>query len=209
LKRRLGARHVAPLYGSVDPDVHHPVRSTAQHRNDFSYLGTYAADRQALLEQLFIEPARRRPSTTFALAGSQYPADFPWTNNILYFSHMPPDQHPSLFCSSGLTLNITRAAMAAVGYCPSGRLFEASACGAAVVSDWWEGLDRFFAPGREVLIAQHTSDVLAALDLGDQERRRIGHAARERTLACHTATTRARELELLLEPSWCEETGAA
>jgi spore maturation protein CgeB len=209
LKERLGARQVAPLYGSVDPDVHHPVSPTAQHRNDLSYLGTYAADRQPLLERLFIDPARQRPLTCFALAGSQYPADFPWTENILYFSHMPPHDHPSLFCSSGLTLNITRAAMAAVGYCPSGRLFEASACGAAVVSDWWEGLDRFFEPGREVLIAQDTPDVLTALDLGDDERQRIGTAGRERTLACHTATTRARELELLLEPSWCEETGAA
>jgi spore maturation protein CgeB len=209
LKKRLGARHVAPLYGSVDPEVHHPVPPTAPHRNDLSYLGTYAADRQPLLERLFVDPARQRPSTCFALAGSQYPADFPWTENILYFSHMPPHDHPSLFCSSGLTLNITRAAMAAVGYCPSGRLFEASACGAAVVSDGWEGLDWFFEPGREVLIAQDTPDVLAALDLSDVERQRIGNAARARTLACHTAMMRARELELLLEPSWCEETGAA
>jgi spore maturation protein CgeB len=209
LKRHLGARHVAPLYGSVDPEVHHPVSRTPQHRNALSYLGTYAADRQPLLERLFIAAARQRPSTCFALAGSQYPGDFPWTANMLYFSHMPPRDHPSLFCSSGLTLNITRAAMAAVGYCPSGRLFEASACGTAVVSDWWEGLDSFFEPGREVLIVRDTADVLAALDLSDDERYRIGNAARERTLACHTATVRARELELLLEASWCEQTGAA
>jgi spore maturation protein CgeB len=209
LKTRLGARCVAPLYGSVDPDVHHPVPPTAQRRNDLSYLGTYAADRQPLLERLFLDPARQRRSTCFALAGSQYPAAFPWTDNILYFSHMPPHDHPSLFCSSGLTLNITRSAMAAVGYCPSGRLFEASACATAVVSDWWEGLDSFFEPGCEVLIARDTADVLAALDLSVDQRYRIGHAGRERTLACHTATARARELELLLEPSWCEQTGAA
>jgi spore maturation protein CgeB len=208
LKQRLGARVVAPLYGSVDPDVHRPVPPTTQHRNDLSYLGTYATDRQPLLERLFIAPAQQRPSRRFVLAGSQYPADFPWSDNIWYFSHVAPHEHPALFCSSGLTLNITRAAMAAVGYCPSGRLFEATACGAAVISDWWEGLDRFFEPGREVLIAHDTPDVLSAIDLSDRERRQIGDAGRARTLDCHTATVRARELERLLEPSF-QSTGAA
>ena len=55
--------------------------------------------------------------------------------------------------------------MAAIGYCPSGRLFEAAACGAPVLSDAWEGLDEFFAPGREILVAHDTDDVLAALEL--------------------------------------------
>ncbi len=205
IKTLLGARKVAPLYGSVNPDQHRPVAPSDAHRNDLSYLGTYAADRQAALEALFIRPAERRPDLLFALAGSQYPPDFPWRSNISYFWHLPPDQHPSLFCSSGLTLNITRAAMAASGYCPSGRLFEAAACGAAILSDWWEGLDQFFEPQQEVLIARSTEDVLAALELAATERRRMAAAARERTLACHTASTRARELERLLEPSCCDQ----
>lgn len=209
LRRRLGARVVAPLYGSADPDVHRPVPAAARHRNALSYLGTYAADRQRLLEDLFIAPARLRPERRFALAGSQYPDDFPWTANTFYFQHMPPPDHPSLFCSSSWTLNITRGAMAAVGHCPSGRLFEATACGTPVVTDWCEGLDEFFEPSREVLVARHTQDVLAALDLGDEERRRIGAAGRERTLDCHSSAVRARELERLLEPSWQSQAGAA
>jgi spore maturation protein CgeB len=209
LKQQTGARVVAPLYGSVDPDVHRPVEPHAGRSNDLSYLGTYAADRQDVLEQLFIAPARLRRDRRFALAGSQYPPDFPWTENILYFWHMPPSDHPSFFCSSGLTLNITRAAMAAIGYCPSGRLFEATACGVPVVSDWFEGLDQFFDPWREIVIARDTDDVLAALDLSDAERRRIGAAGRQRTLDCHTAAVRARELERLLEPSWCSQMGVA
>jgi spore maturation protein CgeB len=203
LRRRLGARAVAPLYGSVDPDVHRPVPPSDSYRNALSYLGTYAADRQAAVDRLFLEPARSRPDLTFALAGSQYPADFPWTANVRYFWHLPPDAHPSFFCSSGLTLNITRAAMAAAGHCPSGRLFEAAACGAAMVSDSWPGLEAFFEPGTEILLAADTADVLSALDLGDNERLRIGQRARERTLDCHTAAVRAKDLERLLEPSWC------
>jgi spore maturation protein CgeB len=209
LKQRLGARVVAPLYGSADPDVHRPVRPDAGRRHDLSYLGTFAADRQGQLEALFIEPARRRPERRFTLAGSQYPDDFPWTPNMFYLQHMPPPDHPSLFCSSSWTLNITRGAMAAVGHCPSGRLFEATACGTPVVTDWSEGLDSFFEPSREVLVARGTDDILAALDMPDEERRRIGIAGRERTLDCHTSAVRARELARLLESSACAEAEVA
>jgi spore maturation protein CgeB len=209
LKRRLGARVVAPLYGSVDPDVHRPVAPSPELHNDLSYLGTFAADRQEALERFFLTPSRLRPAQQFALAGSQYPADFPWQPNIRYFWHMPPPSHPAFFCSSKLTLNITRAAMAAIGHCPSGRLFEAAACGTAVVSDWWDGLAAFFDPAAEILVARDSDDVLAALELGDEERRRIGRAARDRTLAAHTADARAAELEAFLEPSWCAREGVA
>jgi spore maturation protein CgeB len=209
LQRATGARTVAPLYGSVDPDVHRPVAPVPERRNDLSYLGTYSRDRQDILERLFVLPARVRPERRFALAGSMYPPDFPWQHNMFYLAHMPPADHPAFFCSSGLTLNITRGPMAATGYCPSGRLFEATACGAAVISDWWQGLDGFFAPGSEILIARDTADVLDALELSDDERRRIAAAGRERTLACHTAPVRARELERVLEPSWCGRAGAA
>jgi spore maturation protein CgeB len=209
LKRRLGARAVAPLYGSVDPAVHHPVPANPDLANDLSYLGTYAADRQVALERFFITPSRLRPDQQFVLAGSQYPADFPWGPNIRYCWHMPPRSHPAFFCSSRLTLNLTRAAMAAIGHCPSGRLFEAAACGTPLISDWWQGLDAFFEPGSEILVARESKDVLAALELSDEECRRIGRAARERTLAAHTASARAAELEALLEPSWCRRAGVA
>jgi spore maturation protein CgeB len=209
LTRQTGARRVAPLYGSVDPAVHRPVPPVVRCRNDLSYLGTYSADRQTALEDLFIAPARLRREHCFALAGSQYPPDFPWTENMLYFRHMPPPDHPAFFCSSRLTLNVTRAPMAAIGYCPSGRLFEATACGAAVISDCWEGLDTFFTPGRELLVARDTGDVLAALELSETERQQICEAGRARTLACHTAKARAGELARMLEPGWSEQAGAA
>jgi spore maturation protein CgeB len=199
LRTRLGAKQVAPLYGSVDPDVHRRVPASEPLRSQLSYLGTYAADRQPQLEELFVEPARRRPDRKFVIGGSQYPLDFPWTPNIYYVSHMPPPQHPEFYCSSALTLNVTRAAMADMGYCPSGRLFEAAGCGTPIVSDSWEGLDAFFEPGREILLARTADDVLAALDLGAEELERIGCAACERTLSEHTAACRALDLERALE----------
>jgi spore maturation protein CgeB len=199
LRRRLGARSVAPLYGSVDPDVHRPVAPLERFRADLSYLGTFAADRQQALDELFLAPARERPGTRFLMGGACYPDGFPWTENLFFVRHLPPPEHAAFFSSCRLTLNVTRAAMAAMGHCPSGRLFEAAACGAPIASDVWDGLDAFFTPGCEILPVRDRRDVCDALDLSDSELRRVGDAARERALAEHTADRRAGELAGLLE----------
>ncbi|HVW93528.1 MAG TPA: glycosyltransferase [Devosia sp.] len=198
LQTVLGARRVAPLYGHVDPAVHRPGRARAAFAGDLSYIGTYAADRQAGVERFLVGPARQQPQRRFVIAGAQYPADFPWTSNIHFVRHLPPGDHPDFYASSRLTLNVTRRAMADYGWCPSGRLFEAAACGAAILTDTWDGLDHFFQLGGDLLPVKTTADVLAALELSDAELRRFGEAARERVLAEHTSDRRAGELEAIL-----------
>ncbi|QRN96182.1 glycosyltransferase [Archangium violaceum] len=199
LRRLFGARHAVPLYGSVDPRVHYPVPPKEHYQGHLSYLGTYAANRQQALERLFLEPARRMPERRFVIGGAQYPRDFAWTENLYFVQHLPPSEHPSFYCSSALTLNVTRAPMAARGWCPSGRLFEAAACGTPVLSDAWEGLESFFRPGEELLIAHSTEDALEALSLSPEELARMGRRARERALTEHTAERRAEELVVLLD----------
>ena len=194
LQDRLGARCVAPLYGHVDPDTHRPVASNETYRADLSYLGTYATDRQAALDALFVQPARQRPQQRFVMAGAQYPQDFPWTGNLFFVRHLPPSEHPAFFSSSRLTLNVTREAMAVMGWCPSGRLFEAAACGSALITDDWAGLETFFTPGQEIFVARGTADVVAALDQDDASIARTAKAARDRTLAEHTSERRAGDL---------------
>ncbi|HEX5998836.1 MAG TPA: glycosyltransferase [Hyphomicrobiaceae bacterium] len=194
LKRRLGAAFVAPLYGHVDPDVHHPTAPLPHYIADLSYLGTYAGDRQASLQALLITPAMRRPKRRFLIGGAEYPREFPWSSNIYFVRHLPPGEHAAFYSSSRLTLNITRAAMARMGWCPSGRLFEAAACGTALLSDRWEGLSAFYTEGSEILVAQSTEDAIAALDLSDAEIGRIARAGRERTLDEHTSGHRADQL---------------
>lgn len=199
LRALLGARRVAPLYGSVDPLQHHPAEERPEFAADLSYLGTYAADRQDALAALFLAAADARPDRTFLIGGAQYPVDFPWRPNIKFVRHVPPGDHPAFYASSPLTLNVTRAPMAALGHCPSARFFEAAACGAPVLSDVWEGIDTFFTPGQELLLARDHHDTLGALALGPEALHRIGLRARERALAEHTADHRAAELERLLE----------
>jgi spore maturation protein CgeB len=198
LKTDLGAKKVAPLYGSVDSEVHRRVPPKEAYHASLSYLGTYSQDRQCALHDLFIEPARRSPADRFVMGGAQYPAEFPWTQNIFFVQHLPPSEHPSFFSSSRLTLNVTRAAMRDMGWCPSGRLFEAAACGVPILTDSWNGIDEFFTPESEILIASSAEDVLAALELSDAQLCRIAHAARDRVLADHTGLQRAKQFEEII-----------
>jgi spore maturation protein CgeB len=195
LRNQLGARRAAPLYGHVDPDQHYRTAPNPQYVSDFSYLGTYAADRQNALDTFFVEAARLRPQSKFMIAGAQYPLDFPWTNNIYFVRHLAPSEHSAFFSSSAMTLNITRADMAANGWCPSGRLFEAGACATPIVSDWFDGLDHFLAPHSEILVVRAREDALAALDLDQATKQRIGRAARDRILSEHTSAIRLAEFE--------------
>lgn len=199
LQEELGAPRVAPLYGSVDPEVHRRVESRPRYEGDLSYLGTYSSDRQAALEELFVKPARLRSNLKFVMGGAQFPDEFPWTKNLHFVRHLPPAEHPAFFSSSRYTLNVTRGPMREFGWCPSGRLFEAAACGTPMISDAWEGLDQFFVPDEEIIVAHHAEHVLAALDRSPEEAQRMAERARERVLAAHTAARRAEELETALE----------
>jgi len=195
LSKLLGARKVIPLYGSVDPAVHHRVSAIDRFRADLSYMGTYADDRQPALQQLFLSPAKKLTHAKFMIAGALYPESFPWGQNIFYLPHVHPGEHPAFYSSSRMTLNVTRSSMSRSGYAPSGRLFEAAACGVPVLSDQGPGLEEFFEPGREILIARNSGEAMRALGLPDRELARIGEAARERVLSEHTADHRATVFE--------------
>ncbi|MDP9034178.1 MAG: glycosyltransferase [Myxococcota bacterium] len=194
LQSRLGARSPRPLYGSVDPGVHRPAAPSAAFEADLAYLGTYAADRRSALDELFVQPARRAPRRKFLLGGALYPDGFPDAANVRVLPHVPASDHGAFFSSCALSLNVTRGAMARWGWSPSGRLFEAAACGAPQITDVWDGLESFFRPGEEILLARSSSDVLAALELPRGDLERMARAARERVLTEHSASARAREL---------------
>lgn len=205
LEENWGARRAHPLYGCVDPEVHTRVAPRELLACKLSYMGTYAADRQQKLEELFLEPARRLSDSAFVLAGSLYPR-LSWPANVQRFEHVAPADHPALYSSSRATLNLTREGMAAHGgFCPSGRFFEAAACGTPILTDWFEGLDSFFAPGEEVFVVQTTDDVVAALRCPAVEFDRLAKRARQRTLQEHTGVNRARQLlDYLQEAKWAQ-----
>jgi spore maturation protein CgeB len=200
LETTFGVPLAVPLYCSVDPERHHPLPSNPHFACDLSYMGTYAADRQPKIEKMLCVPARSLPQKGFIVAGPQYPESMEWPTNVRRIMHLEPKYHAALYSSSRLTLNVTRRDMVMAGYSPSVRLFEAAACGAAIVSDNWPGLDGFFTSGREILLSGGSEDVLRYVSgYDDAELKTIGNAARERVLASHSNQTRALEFERAVE----------
>jgi spore maturation protein CgeB len=200
LEEEFGTRFAVPLYCSVDPEKHRELPAESQFACDLSYMGTYAADRQPKIDELLCAPARRLGGKKFIVAGPQYPSEIEWPENVQRIMHLDPRHHAGLYSSSRVTLNVTRREMVLAGYSPSVRLFEAAACGAAIASDNWPGLETFLAPAREILLPTGSDDVVRYLvDYDAAELRRIGRAARERVLASHTSDVRASEFELAVE----------
>lgn len=194
LENKFGSPAARPLYCSFDPEIYFP--NTSEKKWDLGYMGTYSDDRQPTVEELLIEPAQRASDFKFVVAGPQYPASIDWASNIERIEHLPPAEHTDFYNAQRFTLNVTRTDMIEAGYSPSVRLFEAAACGAPVISDYWEGLDTFFEFGKEILVAFNSDDVLKILnETSEAERRAIGERARERVLREHTAAHRAAELE--------------
>ena len=195
LEGTLGAAMARPLYCSADPDVYRPDPDAVPEW-DLGYLGTYSPDRQPMVEALLCQSALGWDAGRFVVAGPQYPSDIRWPGNVERIEHLPPDRHRAFYAAQRFTLNVTRADMIRCGYSPSVRLFEAACCGVPIISDWWAGLDAFFRPGEEILIAASAAQVLALLHTMPADRRRaIASAARARVLAAHTGDHRAAELE--------------
>src|SRR4051794_1763990 len=167
-------------YFLVDPHVF-PVVDVWEKR-DLAYLGTYSDDRQPTLEKLLVEPARRLPHLKFCVAGPQYPDSIDWPANVERIDHLPPAEHPEFYAASRYTLNVTRADMIAAGWSPSVRLFEAASCATPVISDKWDGIDSLFEPGREIILADTSQEVVERLS-ATADAARFGGAARERILA--------------------------
>ena len=197
-----GAPRAVPLYCSFDPEQYRRLPTNHTFACDLSYMGTYAPDRQPKLSELLCEAAERLTDRKFIVAGPQYPKAVCWPDNVRHIPHLSPVWHPEFYSSSRFTLNVTRRDMSIAGHSPSVRLFEAAACGAAIVSDNWPGLDDFFVPGKEILLPTGTDDMVRYLTgMSDSEIRRIGEGAQARVLAQHTSTRRAIELESEVERS--------
>ena len=193
----LGAARPHPFWCMVDETRYIPVATPP--RWDLGYLGTYSDDRQPAVDGLLLRSAAALPAASFVVAGPMYPDDLDWPPNVERIENVSPTEHPRFYSAQRFTLNVTRAEMVKAGWSPSVRLFEAAACGVPIVSDWWDGLDTFFEPDREILIAHGTDDVLRALTTTGEDRRcALAARARERVLREHTAGRRAAQLEQLV-----------
>ena len=196
--RALGARECVPVYNALDPETHHPVAPEARFESDLAFLGNRLPDREARVEEFFLRAAELAPARRFLLGGAGW-HDRPLPQNVTYLGHVGTADHNALNSTPLAVLNVLRETMAATGFSPATRVFEAAGAAACVVTDAWEGIELFLEPDEEVLVARDGVDVAAHVEgLTPERARTIGEAARRRVLAAHTYAHRAAQVEELL-----------
>jgi spore maturation protein CgeB len=186
-----------PIYNAVDPDTHHPVLPDLRFSADIALLANRLPDREQRVEDFFFDAATRLPQKKFLLGGAGWD-DNVNRANVRYIGHVPTADHNAFNCTPRAVLNINRESMAASGYSPPTRIFEAAGAGACVITDDWPGIDIFLKPGHEILAVRDGRDLAATLhDLGRDRAREIGMNALARIRAEHTYGDRAREVDQL------------
>jgi spore maturation protein CgeB len=194
----LGAGECVPVYNALDASTHHPVESDARFAADLAFLGNRLPDREGRVEEFFLRAASLAPERSFLLGGAGWDGK-PLPANVHYVGHVSTREHNAFNCTPLAVLNVLRESMAANGFSPATRVFEAAGAGACLISDAWDGIELFLEPGSEVLVAHDGAEVAELVRELDAERARaLGAAARERVLAEHTYDHRAAQVEELL-----------
>ncbi len=194
----LGAVHCEPVYNALDPETHHPVPVDPRFAADLGFLANRLPDREARVEEFFFRPARAMTERRFLLGGSGWEAPH-LPPNVRHIGHVFTNDHNAFNASPRALLNVARDSMAAMGYSPATRVFEAAGAAACLITDAWEGIELFLTPGEEILVARDGRDVIDILaQLSPERARAIGEAARSRVLGEHTYERRAAEVDAVL-----------
>jgi spore maturation protein CgeB len=196
--RALGARRCVPIYNALDPTTHHVVPVDHAFSGDLGFLGNRLPDREARVEEFFLKPAGLLPERRFTLGGAGW-EDKAMPANVRRLGHVYTPQHNAFNRSNLAVLNVARDSMAATGYSPATRVFEAAGAGACIITDAWEGIELFLEPGEEILLARDGKDVAGLLSVLTPERARsIGERALGRVLDQHTYASRAIAVDTIL-----------
>jgi spore maturation protein CgeB len=197
----LGAKSCTSIYNAFDPETHHKVNPEPKYACDLAFLGNRLPDRENRVDHFFFKVAQALPEKTFILGGSGW-EDKEMPTNVNYIGHVPTADHNALNCSAKAVLNISRDSMAAYGFSPATRVFEAAGAGACLISDAWEGISQFFEPGREILIAESPDHVIEYLKtFSNTDYQRLGENICARAFLEHTYAHRVDKLESLIQPN--------
>ncbi|MBI2755654.1 MAG: glycosyltransferase [Chloroflexi bacterium] len=193
---QLGARASYLVYNAVDLDEYYPVPPDPNRACDLLFMGNRMPDREQRVHDLFFSAARLAPDLRFVLGGEGWGDGVDLPPNVRWIGHVPTAEHRAWNCSARMVLNINREAMASYGFSPPTRVFEAAGCACCVITDAWEGVDTFFTPGEEILVASTARDVVDCLRATPSaSAAQIGRAARARVARDHTYDQRAAALE--------------
>jgi len=193
----LGARRAEPLFWAIDPELFAP--QPVEKEQDVFFYGYGDKFRREWMRELVGEPSRRLPDARFALGGEDFRGE---VGSAAVLGPIPYNVFPRAISAARINLNVTRRSHATVTASSTVRPFELAACGAAIVSNPHAGIERWFEPGRELLVVHDADQATEAYgdllaDPGQAEE--LGRRARERVLDEHTYAHRARRLLELLD----------
>jgi spore maturation protein CgeB len=195
---RRGAADCHPIYNALDPETHCPVEPDPGLACDLLFLGNRLPDREGRVDEFFLRAARLAPEFKFVLGGEGW-GDKTLPENVRWLGHVATSDHNRVNSSARMVLNINRESMAGVGFSPPTRIFEAAGAGACVITDAWQGIEVFFEPGAEILVAESAEDVVHYLRVVSREdAMHIGAAMRRRALRDHTYELRARQFDSIV-----------
>lgn len=195
---RLGARNCHPIYNALDPETHHPVSKDFSLECDLVLMANRLPDRESRVMKFFIKAAELAPELRLILGGEGW-GDKRLPANVRWIGHVGTGDHNRVNCSARMVLNLNRDSMAHVGFSPPTRIFEAAGAGACLITDAWDGLETFFEPGKEILVANSAEEIVQFMHQTSAEQAaKLGTALRLRALREHTYSQRAAQVSELL-----------
>ena len=188
----LGARRAEALFWGADPEFFAP--QSVEKEADVFFYGFGDKFRRDWMQTMVGEPSRLGPELDFALGGRDFQGD---TGRARLVGDVPFNAFARAISAARVNVNLTRRPHATVPGSSSARPFELAASGAAIVSNPYEGIDRWFEPGDELVVVKTADEALSTYrelvaDPGQAEA--MGRQARERVLDEHTYAHRARRL---------------
>ena len=190
--RELGARRAEHLFWGADPELFAPQPVPKEY--DVTFYGYGDKFRRDWMRAMVAEPSRRMPEADFVLAGGDFKGEVGQARELGW---QPVNLLSRVISASRINLNIGRRPHATVAASSTSRLFELASAGAAIVSNPYTGIERWFEPGQELLVVESADEAVAAYRelLADPMRaEELGRRARERVLDEHTYAQRARRL---------------
>jgi spore maturation protein CgeB len=143
--------------------------------------------------------AELAPELRFILGGEGW-GDYSFPPNVRYIGHVPTALHTTVNSSADFVLNINRLAMVSYGYSPPTRVFEAAGCAACLITDYWQGIEQFLEPDREVLVIRDACELVDVLrNVSPERAEEIGKNAYRRVISDHTYQARAKQLDKVIK----------
>lgn len=192
----LGAKRAEHLFWGADPELFQPLPLDKEH--DVVFYGYGDKFRRDWMRDMVAHPSDVLPEVDFVIAGGDFQGGLGRAHELGWF---PVNVLARLIAQCRVNLNIGRKPHASVYASSTSRIFEMASAGACIVSNPYEGIERWFEPGKELLVVESAEQAIETYsnllaDPGQAEA--LGRAARERVLDEHTYAHRARRLLSLI-----------